>query len=77
VVAALTALPPQKIHCSILALDALGEAIYNYYLQEGMKVPAELAKRHQQITTEQEMIKKRYEAWVKESRAMLEDESTV
>ena len=63
VVKGLTDLPPQKVHCSILAVDALGEAIYNYYQAEKLAIPASLEKRHAAIKKEQEVLQKRYEAW--------------
>jgi nitrogen fixation NifU-like protein len=41
--------PPIKIHCSILAADALHEAIYNYYSKNKMEIPIELKKEHERI----------------------------
>lgn len=37
VVEALDGLPPQKIHCSVLAEEAVKEAIANYYDKKGIK----------------------------------------
>jgi len=42
---ALGKLPPIKEHCSNLAADALGEAIFNYYSARGEKIPKALAER--------------------------------
>ncbi len=37
VIEALDGLPPQKIHCSVLAEEAVKEAIANYYDKKGIK----------------------------------------
>ncbi len=42
-------LPPIKIHCSLLSVDALVEAIWDYYQKKGKKVPKELETRHERI----------------------------
>jgi nitrogen fixation NifU-like protein len=39
-------LPPVKLHCSVLAADALAEAIYDYYKKEKKPVPKDLQRRH-------------------------------
>lgn len=41
--------PPIKIHCSVLAADALHEAIYDYLTKNKMKIPEKLEKEHQRI----------------------------
>jgi len=53
-------LPPFKIHCSVLAVDALREAIYDYYKKKGIEIPEELKKDHQRIAKAKEEIEKRY-----------------
>ena len=53
-------LPPFKIHCSILALDALKEAIYDYFQRKKMKVPPELDREHQRIRKTKVELEKRY-----------------
>lgn len=65
VVEGLESLPPQKIHCSILAVDALKEAIYVYLTAQKMPVPKDLELHHQTITKQQEILKKQYESWLK------------
>jgi len=45
VVEALDGLPPIKIHCSLLSVEALAAAIYNYLKKEGRDIPKELAER--------------------------------
>ncbi len=62
-------LPPFKIHCSILAVDALKEAIYDYYKRSGKKIPPELEIEHQRITR----IKNQAEGRYKEFRKLEEE----
>jgi len=40
-------LPPIKIHCSILGVEALQEAIYDYLSKNHMSIPEELKKAHE------------------------------
>jgi len=56
-------LPPFKIHCSILAVDALKEAIYDYYLKNKLEIPEELEKEHQRIIKTKEELEKRYKGF--------------
>jgi len=49
VVKYLDGLPPIKIHCSLLSVDALVMAIYNYLQENKKPISAELEKRHQRI----------------------------
>ena len=51
-------LPPIKIHCSVLAGDALLEAIHDYLSKNKEPIPEKLFKRHQQLLKEKEAIKK-------------------
>jgi nitrogen fixation NifU-like protein len=39
-------LPPIKIHCSLLAEEALSEAIYDYLKKNDKKIPKELEEKH-------------------------------
>ncbi len=55
--------PSIKIHCSLLAADALSEAIYNYLSKNKKPIPEELQKRHKRIEKEKEIIEKRYKKW--------------
>ena len=52
--------PLVKIHCSLLAIDALSEAIYDYLVKKKRKIPKELQKKHERIKKELEIIEKRY-----------------
>lgn len=40
-------LPPVKVHCSLLGVEALQEAIYDYLSKNMMKVPKGLEKAHE------------------------------
>ena len=56
-------LPPIKIHCSILAIDAFLEAIYDYLIKNKRIIPKELEKRHQRIDREKKIIEEKYKEW--------------
>jgi nitrogen fixation NifU-like protein len=45
VVEALEGLPPQKIHCSVLAEEAIKAALEDYYKRKGLPVPTEIEKK--------------------------------
>jgi len=53
-------IPPPKIHCSFLAVDALGEAIYDYLTKNKREIHSKLLERHQQLQKEKENVEKRY-----------------
>lgn len=57
IIKALDDLPTIKIHCSLLAADALAEVIYNYYIQTNQPISDELTKLHQRITVCQTRLK--------------------
>jgi nitrogen fixation NifU-like protein len=50
-------LPVVKIHCSLLAADALAEAIYGFYQKTNQPISEELEKFHQRITVCQTRLK--------------------
>ena len=60
----LKGLPPIKIHCSILAIDALGEAIYQYLAEKKRPIPTELIQKHERIEKGKKEIKERYKKWL-------------
>jgi len=63
IVSELGGLPKQKIHCSVLAVDALIEAVYDYSLKNKIDISADLKKRHEVIKKSKEIIEKRYDKW--------------
>ena len=42
VMEALDGLPPAKVHCSVLAEEAINAAIYDYYKRQGIDPPVEV-----------------------------------
>ena len=56
-------LPLFKIHCSVLAIDALKEAIYDYYLKNKLEISEDLEKEHRRITKTKEELEKRYKGF--------------
>jgi len=48
-------LPPLKIHCSLLGIDALDEAIYNYMSKNNLPIPKDLEEKHKK---EKEILEK-------------------
>jgi len=52
-------LPPIKTHCSLLAVDALKEAIYDYLKKNNKEIPDDLEENHKRILKEQEIIEKK------------------
>ncbi len=60
VINALGGLPAPKIHCSLLAVSALKEAIYQYLKKSGKKIPEWLEKEHKKIEKETSSVEKRY-----------------
>jgi len=65
IVKELGGLPAPKIHCSVLAADALYEAIYDYLQKKKREIPERLLKAHQRIEKEKKEIEKRYKEWIK------------
>lgn len=63
VVDSLGGLPPVKIHCSVLAADALAEAVYDYLLKQKQVVPDYLQKRHQRLEKEKQLIAEKFHHW--------------
>ncbi len=64
-------IPPIKIHCSILAADALKEAIYNYYEKNNLPIPEELKKEHERIRKSIEEIERRHKEFLSLEREII------
>lgn len=61
---ALGGLPQIKLHCSVLAADALSEAVYDYLSKNKQPIPKQLLERHERIKKETETIEKRYKDYI-------------
>lgn len=68
VVDSLGGLPPIKYHCSVLAVDALSEAVYDYLSKNNKPIPKELQKRHERIQKTEKEIEKRYKDYISPRR---------
>jgi len=58
-------LPKIKLHCSVLASDALTEAIYDYLSKNRLPIPKELDKRHKRIKKETEFVEEKFKDYIK------------
>jgi nitrogen fixation NifU-like protein len=67
-------LPPIKIHCSVLAIDALHEAIYDYLLKNKKLIPEEIEKRHQTLEKEKTAIREKYKGWIEKEEELHQDD---
>lgn len=67
-------LPPVKMHCSLLATDALKEAIYDYLKKNNLPIPKELEKEHERLKKEKEFVEKRYKEFVEKQKEMVREE---
>lgn len=64
-------LPPLKIHCSLLAVDALKEAIYDYLKKNKKEIPKELEEVHKRIEEEKRIAKEKFKDFIKRSEEVL------
>ena len=70
IVKSLNGLPPIKIHCSLLAVDALKEALFDFYVKKGLPIPKDLQQAHDKNQKEREFVEKKYYPWVKAERKL-------
>ncbi|MFH7880678.1 MAG: iron-sulfur cluster assembly scaffold protein [Candidatus Aenigmatarchaeota archaeon] len=63
--------PPIKIHCSVLATDALKEAIYDYLKRNNLPIPEDLEKEHKRIVENREKLEKEYANFVNMEKEVL------
>lgn len=75
IIKSLGGLPPVKIHCSVLAVDALYEAIYDYLKSKKRPIPEKLLLFHQRIEKEKKIIEKKYKEWIKIEEMAKKDEN--
>jgi nitrogen fixation protein NifU and related proteins len=64
VIKSLEELPPIKIHCSLLSVDALKEAIYNFLIKEKRNITDDLQKVHDKNKKEREFVEDKHSDWV-------------
>jgi NifU-like protein involved in Fe-S cluster formation len=63
-----------KVHCSMLALDALAEAIYNYYVEMKKPISKELLERHEKAERISKEIEERHKELVELEEKIHRDE---
>ncbi|PIS39747.1 MAG: iron-sulfur cluster assembly scaffold protein, partial [Candidatus Nealsonbacteria bacterium CG08_land_8_20_14_0_20_38_20] len=61
IVKSLGGLPAIKLHCSVLAADALSEALYDYFVKNKREIPKELEDKHRTAEKAKKEIGERYE----------------
>jgi len=64
--------PPIKIHCSILAADALHEAIYNYLSKNSKSIPEELQKEHERIQNNLKQVEETHKEFTEFEKKILD-----
>ena len=69
VIKSLEGLPPIKIHCSLLSVDALKEAIYNYLAHEKLNIPDDLQKVHEKNKKEREFVEDKHSDWTEAEKS--------
>ncbi len=66
-------LPAIKLHCSLLATDALVEAIYDYLSKNSLPVPDDVLRKHERIKIDLEKTEKKYAEFVKAQENSLKE----
>jgi len=66
-------LPKIKMHCSVLAADALKEAIYDYLQKNEKDIPEFLEKEHQRIERARVLVEEKYGEFVEAERRAMEE----
>jgi nitrogen fixation protein NifU and related proteins len=69
IIKSLEELPPIKIHCSLLSVDALKEAIYSYLIDQKRSIPEELKKVHEKNIKEREFVENKHSDWVEAEKS--------
>lgn len=65
IVKSLGGLPRIKLHCSVLAAEALSEAIYDYFVKNKREIPKELEDKHQRAEKAKKELGERHKEWIK------------
>ena len=73
IVKSLGGLPLIKIHCSVLAVDALSEAIYDYLKKNKKEIPKDLELKHKRIQKELKIIEERYQEYTDLEKEILDN----
>jgi len=68
IIDSLEGLPLIKIHCSVLAIEALAEAIYDYLKKKKRKISPKLEAKHESIVMHNEELEERYEEWIENQK---------
>jgi nitrogen fixation NifU-like protein len=68
VVKELGGLPAIKVHCSLLAEQALGEAIYDYLKKNKKEIPKELEERHKKSQEHEKNFDNKFKCGGKKGR---------
>lgn len=63
--------PITKVHCSVLAADALAEAIYNYYQKSNLPIPKKMLERHERIKKTIENLEDRHKEYIEFERNLM------
>jgi nitrogen fixation NifU-like protein len=66
-------IPPIKVHCSVLAADALHEAIYDYLSKNKMEIPEKLKKEHKRIKRDLKQVESKHPEHVKLEEEVLNE----
>ncbi|MDP3093398.1 MAG: iron-sulfur cluster assembly scaffold protein [bacterium] len=66
-------IPVFKIHCSLLAVDALAEAIYDYLLKSNQPIPKGFQEKHERIEKEKKEIERQHAELVKLEEVLHEE----
>jgi nitrogen fixation NifU-like protein len=63
-------LPPVKMHCSVLAAEALNEAVYEYLTKNKREVPGQVREKHEKSVEHMKTLEKRYSKFVEKEEAI-------
>ncbi len=64
VVKSLGGLPRIKVHCSVLAVDALLEAVHDYLKKANKPISEDIIQKHLVLEKEKKDIEERYKDWI-------------